>query len=757
MVGILYILRNMNTSKAIRFLPSNISYKSRPLSHYIPQFLQGAITAWLKEDNVSKNYWLLDPFGAVPDLALEAAHLGYNILVAVNNPITRFILELAAQPPSSNDLKAALAILASSRLRDERLEPHIQSVYTTSCQQCHQDIIAEAFLWNSGEDTPYGRIYTCPFCSNSGEYATTPKDRDQVKKFGSGGFHRMRILERVAPLHDPDRIFAEEALVVYSGRAIYVLSTLINKLVGLPISPEQQQHISALLLFAFDQATKLWPYPQKEKRPRQLSTPSKYRENNIWIALENAITLWANECEPVTISYWPDVPKEIGGICIYDGRIKDIANDLKKISIGAVVTSFPIPNQAYWTLSALWGGWLWGSEEIESFKSVLRRKNFHWRWHTSALHNTLNSLGNKLASGTPLFGVIGEADPNILTASMIAAYLSDFSLAGMAMRPEQGQIQLHWQSGNITRPLREELLTENPINEGAKAYIQIRGEPVNYIPLLGAGLETLVKSNPKFLNSTADQFYAKIQKKIRDTFSYRGGFLRLDATAQQHQSGYWWLENQKEAILSLSDRVEKFLVTMLVENMVSSFQALDQAVCTSFTGLLTPNKTLIDACLESYGQKSQIDNLWQIRPQDQPSSRNIDLKAMTDLTYILGAKLKYNTHIAGEHRFQWIDAMNQPRYTIYLTASALLGKILASKHNKNIKPLIIIPGGRANLVSYKLDHDPFLRQQLEIGWKLIKFRHWRHLAENSSLSHINFDAQLLLDPFERKDPQFQLL
>ena len=43
--------------------------------------------------------WVLDPFGFSPRLALEAARAGYRVLVTVNNPITRFLLEMSARPP----------------------------------------------------------------------------------------------------------------------------------------------------------------------------------------------------------------------------------------------------------------------------------------------------------------------------------------------------------------------------------------------------------------------------------------------------------------------------------------------------------------------------------------------------------------------------------------------------------------------------------------------------------------------------------
>ena len=79
---------------------------------------------------------LLDPFGFSPRLVLEAARSGYRVLVTVNNPITRFLLEMSANPPTESDFKAALADLAVVKKGEERLAAHLQSLYFTTCEKC---------------------------------------------------------------------------------------------------------------------------------------------------------------------------------------------------------------------------------------------------------------------------------------------------------------------------------------------------------------------------------------------------------------------------------------------------------------------------------------------------------------------------------------------------------------------------------------------------------------------------------------------
>jgi len=744
-------------SSALPFLPGEFSKHRRPLARYHPHIPGGVITTWLEETEIPTDCWLLDPFGTAPDLAIETVQSGRNILVAVNNPITRFILELTAQPPGASDLKAALATLASARLRNERIEPHIRALYSSDCQQCQQTITVDAFLWKQGDDFPYGRIYSCPHCNDTGERETTPKDRAQAKKFGDGGFHRVRALERVAPLHDPDRVYVEEALNTYPGRAIYILSTLINKLDGLPLSTVQQRSLRALLLIAFEQANALWPHPQSNQRPQQLSIPHKYYEHNIWLALENATALWATDATPVPISYWPQMPTSQGGICIFNGRFKELSDDLDNQNIAGVISALPRPNQAYWAFCALWSGWLWGAEAVEDFKPVLRRQSYDWRWHTGALLNILEPLAGRLAPQTPVLGLIAENNSDFLCASMAAANLAGLQLQGLALRTVEEQIQLRWNTQKPVQKYQNAPIDQKPIQEGAKSYLRTRAEPANYLPLLGAGLATYIQTDPFIDCSTPDEAFSKLKKRIGDAFSYRGGFLRLAASAQKHESGYWWLEDFDESVIPLADRVEMSLVQMLIKNPNSRIQDLDAAICASFPGLLTPSLALIQVCLESYGQQNPDTGLWKIRPGDEPAARRADLTTMGTLIEKLGHDLSFETEEIEDRCYQWVDLNNQPSYTIFLTASALLGRILTSQHGTGIKRLIIMPGGRANLVSYKLEHNPFLQQQVEDGWQLIKYRHVRHLTETSTLAPVSLDSQLALDPFEKIDPQLRLL
>ena len=138
--------------------------------------------------------WLLDPFGFSPWLPVEAARAGYRVLVTVNNPVTRFLLELQADPPAESDFKAALAELAASKRGDERLETHLQSLYITRCAQCGREIQASEFLWKAGEDAPYAR--RLPLHGMRGHRRAPGNRRRCPARAAGGGVRRAAPLPR---------------------------------------------------------------------------------------------------------------------------------------------------------------------------------------------------------------------------------------------------------------------------------------------------------------------------------------------------------------------------------------------------------------------------------------------------------------------------------------------------------------------------------------------------------------------------------
>jgi hypothetical protein len=772
---------NISIYYMVGYIMSEIPYlagrpldRPEPLSRFLPPIPEGVITAWLLSNlptgaETSQAVLVLDPFGASPRVAIEAARAGYTILVAANNPITRFMLEIAAHPPSEDDLRSALADLAASKKGDERLEPHIRSLYKTNCDQCGREVEVEAFLWDRGDlggaaekatpvnPTPYARIYHCPYCNASGEYPTTEIDLARAAQFTTSSLHRARALERVTSLDDPERHHAEEALAVYLPRAVYALFTVINRLDGLSLAPLRRAHLQALLLSACDQANTLWAHPTGRARPRALTIPPKFRENNVWLALEQAIQQWALPGKPVPLVIWPEQPPPQGGIVVFEGRLRQLMEYLADIPIGAVASALPRPNQAFWTLSALWAGWLWGREAAAPFKSVLRRRRYDWAWHTSALHAALESLATRLKPKTPFFALMGEAEPGFLSAAMIAADNAGYKLLGMAMPTEGGQVQISWQrpdaeaSQSFTEDARVDI-----VRSAAGSYLRERGEPSHYLCLHAAALSALSRVGALCVPQQAPaDAIAHVNRTLEGALAYRSGFSRLGGSEKSLDIGHWWLREVPEDILPLSDQVEIELVRNLINHPDVSLSEIYNHLYLLFPGLHTPNAELIQTCLESYGEETAPGSgKWHIQPQNMPKARRIDLKNITEQILDIGRALGYQ--VEGDQPIIWKDEAGEVVYAWYITVSAVISEMVFESSHPPSKSMIALPGGRSNLVAFKLQHDPRLHQAVDEGWRFVKFRQVRWLAQNPVLDREALGPLLAQDTLTYELPQMRL-
>ena len=183
-----------------------------------------------------------------------------------------------------------------------------------------------------------------------------------------------------------------------------------------------------------------------------------------------------------------------GGILLFSGRARGLAPG--EIKLGGGLAVFPRPNQAFWTLSALWAGWLWGREAALPLHPQLGRRRYDWNWHAGALHSPLGAAARLLSPGAPLVGLLPELAPGFLAAVLAASTAAGLSLAGLALRSDEEQAQVLWHAAaGRPAPVQTELAknTERIFAAGASAHLQERAEPCNYLPIYAAGLEALVQ------------------------------------------------------------------------------------------------------------------------------------------------------------------------------------------------------------------------------------------------------------------------
>ena len=439
--------------------------------------------------------------------------------------------------------------------------------------------------------------------------------------------------------------------------------------------------------------------------------------------------------------------------------------------ISAVVTALPRPNQAFWTLSALWAGWLWGREAVEPYKVALRRRRYDWAWSATALHAAFVHLFELLPLGTPFFGLLPEAEPSFLTAALTAASAAGFDLKNLAMRTEHDPIQLVWERGeHLHRQSTEPEM--DSIRQAIREHLSERGEPAGYLHVHAAGLIAMDKSHAFIMKDHG------FDEALRRTQSTLEAALRGDSdlvhysSGESVETGLWGLRrnvtldeaeglNEKDSSVaalpqsdifdSLADRVEIAVVTFLQKNPDSIYLEIEDDLYPRFPGLLTPSKGMIYAVLSSYAEKDGAS--WKLRTEDRAATRRAELNAMEALIDSIGKRLKYHTR-RQDKVLTWEENGKTAR-AFSVLASALVGRAIAETPQPPEQTLLVIPGGRAALVAYKAQRDPKLAERLE-GYRLVKYRLLRALATVPILTRETFEEQIAGDPIEQMKGQMMM-
>ncbi|MGE5375637.1 MAG: hypothetical protein ACM3XO_11330, partial [Bacteroidota bacterium] len=528
-------------------------------------------------------------------------------------------------------------------------------------------------------------------------------------------------------------------------------TTVINRLDTLYLSPERKRALEGLILVACDAGNTLWAHPSERPRPKQLHIPGQFREDNLWRQLENGFRLWTRTASEVPCAAWPQKIPESGGICIYEGRLKGLAHELKKeIPIAAVVGSVPRPNQAFWTLSALWAGWLWGHEAVEPFKIALRRRRYDWSWNATALHAAFSHLFDLLPLNTPFFGLLPEAEPSFLTSTLTAASSAGFDLQSLALRTEHDPIQLLWRRGEHLKREVEEPDQED-VRSAIYEHLVERGEPASYLHVHAAGLVALIESHSlSKRDQEFDETLRLVQALIQSTLEADSRLVHY-STGESVDTGTWGSNHTAGYRDSLADRVEVAVVTFLQRHPTSIYLEVEDDLYPRFPGLLTPSKGMIYAVLSSYATREE--GAWMLRPEDTASLRRTELNKVRSMLGALGSRLGFST--ARHERTELWQEEEQTVYAFHILASALLGRTLAEASYPAGKSILVLPGGRASLATYKAQRDPSLAARLK-EVRVMKYRLLRTLLEVPVLTRESFGKQIASDPLEKSKLQMIL-
>jgi hypothetical protein len=346
-----------------------------------------------------------------------------------------------------------------------------------------------------------------------------------------------------------------------------------------------------------------------------------------------------------------------------------------------------------------------------------------------------------------------------MTAAVNAPAVAGFSFQGMALRNQLEQAQLHWRTSApaSTRPAKSLEEAGDLVVETLANFLEEQGEPVIYPVLHAAALSGLAAD--EFPASSGEinqgQVVARFNSLLQQSLSYRSGFLRFGGTQQTPESGSWWLSSSENAAPPLADQLEKTIVNFLIAQQTTTIVEIDRQVCGIHRGLHTPDPALIEAIVHSYAEQDHdlIQEL-RLRDEDRSQQRQEDIRVMLKTLADAGKQMGY--FVSGEQPLVWGEGADRAKLGFYFLASANIARYILDRTIPPEHTVLVLPGGRANLVMFKLQRDPRLSQAAGQGWRFLKFRQVLRLAENQILTWEIFRELLDLDPLTYTAPQMRL-
>lgn len=725
------------------------------LSRHLPQLGEGIASVYGARHSQPGDL-VIDPFGQSPRTAIELAQLGRRVIVANGNRTLRFALNCALQPVPSSQLRAALTRLSDSRVGDERLESRLRSLYLSTCPDCGRQIEVDIYVWE--KQTLVEKIYFCQACGQEKTRPADANDQTLAAKHSARGPHYHWALAQLAPPDHPDRPHLADALDAYTPRALHVIFNLTYKSQSLDFTPDGLRALQWLLLTAYDEALSL-----EGIRPRSLKPHVRYRERNIWLVLERAATESHPATElPATVPLDHLLQSAQPAVALFDGSARELADALPPHQCQLMIAAVPRLNTVLWTLMTAWAAWLWGEGAGKNFA----RRRYDWSWHEQALRSGFAACRLMLADNGQFVALLPEADPSYFAATLTAADAANFALNAFALRPEPAEAQLQLSPDVIPAPESKSL--QGAIKQKSVAAlaecIARRNEPVRWGMALSAAFVSLARH--RLLRAAArqlpDDLLDQLNNWVEEGLTASETFVRLspDKADTSPRTALWWLADSPPAAESLADRVERAVAAILVaitNDAEAHAEHIDRVVCQQFTETQTPDAPLVRACLQSYGE--EMHTVWHLRAEDQPDERAEDVARIGGDLQALGRRFGY----AGQSSEDGLQAEwrtdHECAYRFFITDSAAINRIIFSPALDNARRVIVLPGGRAGLVEFKLRRDACLRMAVEQGgWMFLKFRHARRLLAEPSLNPAAMLAALGLDPIlEQPSTQLPLL
>jgi len=779
------------------FVPGTMPAGTGLLNGLVPAWPPGVARHFV-EANSHSDAIVLDPFAASDILIREAAAAGRRVVATNSNPLVVLLLRQRLSPPDPSTLRAAVTRLGDSLKRGVPLREHLNQLYRTRCPACHRQVVADYYVWSLEPADPRQKWVFCPACGHAGLAAVEDHDLVVLDQIETRGLHYWYLLDRVASpakSHEDGeaRKFVEKLLELYTPRALYAIADILMKIEAI-FDLETQTHLKAVLLTCLGLASNLHPpetghppdAPHRHALIRatlgRLQPPARFIERNVWRLFEAAIDqrLDAAASMPALplqadlhwVTRLPPSPE--GLIWVHNLSTGAVGRGLSPESVSLVLTIPPQPNPALWSLTYLWAGWLFGPEEAARSKGLALQKWPDWAWYQSAMTTALRAV-------RPVFRFDGVCVLHLRPSSLQQAFALALAAlaAGYDVESWQHCAAAEHQYALVPTTLQAppaqepELLRSRVVARSATAatdVVRARDEPVQAETLQIAAWQDLLREGLLEIAQAslpASRVLGWLNAAIGKGLEAAQTTELVPVADDEGRSVGWWLHKADQAGDGpLGDRVEQAVLATLREaDGVAA--AVEETMCVKavyrqFSGPLTPEAGLVQACLKAYAEEVSAGQ-WQLFRSEREEAWPERMSSAILQLIELGERLGYRPRQEVENSGVVWEEEGLPWATFNLAFTAAVARFLPRPDSPRPHPEprwrnLVIPASRAGLWQYKLETQPWLAPMIRAGgWSFIKLEHLQALTAREDITRHDLTAIVgLVPPVESGEGQLPL-
>ena len=214
----------------------------------------------------------------------------------------------------------------------------------------------------------------------------------------------------------------------------------------------------------------------------------------------------------------------------------------------------PYPNQAFWSFSAVWSGWIWGKEAASALHGVLARQRFDSRW----VGAVLTASFSRLPKGIPFHAEIPEVNPGYAHCCTGGRTGRRVEIEGIACEQELRISPGHLGERAIQSSSHARIGGLGPTGYDDRCAFGTRG--TCHLPATGRRRDGEMQfewicypaGNPR----NYEVISYRLQQAQKENFEDAAWFKVYGSRAADSQ-GLWWLQKLESSPISLADRLER--------------------------------------------------------------------------------------------------------------------------------------------------------------------------------------------------------